>query len=143
VRKLARSRLVLCAAGLPETVRRAPVAPGWRRAPVCAFRRCARRAMASRRQATGERVPVAAIVVASSAECFAQPHLAVSALRCCQHGDGRGPAFGTLDRAPGWAPPASVIKRSTPTTPPHVGEGSPFVDHLARSMDGPYWDRGL
>lgn len=148
VRKLAPSRLVLCAT--PNYLKRfgEPVLPHDLRKHAClcfppSWRDGQWRLVAKQRE---ERVPVAGTIVSNSAEVLRAsvlgnvgiamlPTWAIAEdLRC-----------GTLTTVlPGWAPPASLIHAVYPDNRRMSAKVRSFVDHLGRHIGRtPYWDRGL
>lgn len=148
VRKLAPSRVLLCAA--PGYLKRAGELSSpqdlSRHACLCfppLWRDGHWQLVAKQRE---ERVPISGTIVSNSAEVLRTsalggvgiamlPTWAVADdLRC-----------GTLETVlPGWAPPASVIHAVYPDNRRMSAKVRSFVDHLARHIGRtPYWDRGL
>lgn len=148
VRRLAPSRMVLCAAR--EYLARAgvPAAPRDLGAHACLcfppLWRDGHWRLAGRQRE--ERVPVSAAVVSNSAEVLRATALAgvgIALLPTWAAADDlRG---GALVRVlPGWTPPASVIHAVYPGNRRMAAKVRTFVDHLARHIGRtPYWDRGL
>jgi DNA-binding transcriptional LysR family regulator len=148
VRKLAPSRIVLCAA--PHYLRRhgEPASPLDLRthAGLCfppLWRDGHWHLAAKQRE---ERVPVAAAIVTNSAEVLRASALGGAGIAMLPTwvvaDDLRG---GTLERVlPGWAPPASFVHAVYPGNRRMSAKVRSFVDHLARHIGRtPYWDRGL
>ena len=148
IRKLAPSRLVLCAA--PGYLKRfgEPLSPHDLREYTCLcfppmWRDGHWHLVSKQRE---ERVPVTGVVITNSAEV-----LRVSVLRSV--GIAMLPTWAVADDLrcgklkpvlPGWAPPVSFVHAVYPDNRRMSAKVRLFVDHLARQIGRtPYWDRGL
>jgi DNA-binding transcriptional LysR family regulator len=148
VRKLAPSRLVLCAAR--DYLKRVgePVSPHDLRKHACLcfpplWRDGHWHLVAKQRE---ERVPVSGAIVSNSAEVLrvsALGNIGIAMLPTWAVADDlRCGALKTV--LPGWAPPASFIHAVYPDNRRMSAKVRLFVDHLARHIGRtPYWDRGL
>jgi DNA-binding transcriptional LysR family regulator len=148
VRKLAPSRLVLCAG--PDYLERrgTPLSPHdlGRHACLCfppLWRDGHWRLVAKQRE---KRVPVAGTIVSNSAEVLRAAALGNAGIAMLPTWavaqDLRRGALMTV--LPGWVPPASSIHAVYPDNRRMSAKVRAFVDHLARHIGRtPYWDRGL
>jgi DNA-binding transcriptional LysR family regulator len=148
VRRLAPSRLLLCAA--PGYLKRCgePSSPQELRSHACLcfpplWRDGHWRLVARQRE---ERVPVAGTIVTNSAEVLRAAALGQAGIALLPTwavaDDLRSGALATV--LPGWAPAPSVIHAVYPDNRRMSAKVRAFVDHLARHIGRtPYWDRGL
>jgi DNA-binding transcriptional LysR family regulator len=148
VRKLAQSRLVLCAA--PDYLKRfgEPLSPHDLSAHACLcfpplWRDGHWHLVAKQRE---ERVPVAGAIVTNSAEVLRASALGNAGIAMLPiwavADDLRCRALNTV--LSGWAPPTSVIHAVYPDNRRMSAKVRTFVDHLARHIGRtPYWERGL
>ena len=148
VRRLAPSRMVLCAA--PGYLRRrgVPSTPEELGSHACLcfpplWRDGHWQLVAKQRQ---QRVPVAGAVVTNSAEVLRVAAVAETGIALLPTwaiaDDLRSGTLKTL--LPGWAPAPTVIHAVYPGNRRMSAKVRSFVDHLARHIGRtPYWDRGL
>jgi DNA-binding transcriptional LysR family regulator len=148
VRKLAPSRLVLCAA--PDHLKRIgePLSPHDLRKHTCLcfpplWRDGHWHLVSKQRE---ERVPVTGAIITNSAEVLrvnALANVGIAMLPTWAVADDL--RCGTLNTVlPGWAPPASLIHAVYPDNRRMSAKVRLFVDHLLRHIGRtPYWDRGL
>jgi DNA-binding transcriptional LysR family regulator len=149
VRKLAASRLMLCAARHYLARRGVPFLPADLSAHAClCFPPLWRDGhwLLVGRQGRQARVPVAASIATNSAEVLRAAALGGAGIAMLPTwaiaDEVRGGAL--VPVLPGWLPPASTIHAVYPGNRRMSAKVRSFVDHLLRHIGRqPYWDRGL